>query len=76
MSLSKKTTILTVTLFLFLVTPCLAQTSIQQERKAELERVLEKLRQKAEVKKYFGELTFPEDTSQRFLVKELQISGN
>jgi len=76
MSLSKRTTILTVTLFLFLVTPCLAQTSIQQERKAELERVLEKLRQKAEVRKYFGGLTFPEDTSQRFLVKELQISGN
>jgi len=76
MSLSKRTTILTVMLFLFLVTPCLAQTPIQQDRKAELERVLEKLRRKAEVKKYFGELTFPEDTSQRFLVKELQISGN
>ncbi|MFB0553208.1 MAG: ShlB/FhaC/HecB family hemolysin secretion/activation protein [Phycisphaerae bacterium] len=76
MSLSKKTTILTVTLFLFLVTPCLAQTSIQQDRKAELERVLEKLRKKAEDKTSLVGLTFPEDTSQRFLVKELRISGN
>jgi hemolysin activation/secretion protein len=76
MSLSKKTTLLTVTLFLFLVTPCLAQTSIQQERKAELERVLEKLRKKAEDKTSLVGLTFPEDTSQRFLVKELRISGN
>lgn len=76
MSLSKRTTLLTVTLFLFLVTPCLAQTSIQQERKAELERVLEKLRKKAEDKTSLVGLTFPEDTSQRFLVKELRISGN
>jgi hemolysin activation/secretion protein len=76
MSLSRRTTILTVTLFLFLVTPCLAQTSIQQERKAELERVLEKLRKKAEDKTFLVGLTFPEDTSQRFLVKELRISGN
>ncbi len=76
MSLSKKTTILTVTFFLFLVTPCFAQTSIQQERKAELERVLEKLRIKAEAKTFLVGLTFPEDTSQRFLVKELQIGGN
>ena len=76
MSLSRRTTILTVTLFLFLVTPCLAQTSIQQERKAELERVLEKLRKKAEDKTSLVGLTFPEDTSQRFLVKELRISGN
>ena len=76
MSLSRRTTILAVTLFLFLVTPCLAQTSIQQERKAELERVLEKLRKKAEDKTSLVGLTFPEDTSQRFLVKELRISGN
>ena len=76
MSLSRRTTLLTVTLFLFLVTPCLAQTSIQQERKAELERVLEKLRKKAEDKTSLVGLTFSEDTSQRFLVKELRISGN
>jgi len=76
MSLSRRTTLLTVTLFLFLVTPCLAQTSIQQERKAELERVLEKLRKKAEDKTSLVGLIFPEDTSQRFLVKELRISGN
>ena len=76
MSLSRRTTLLTVTLFLFLVTPCLAQTSIQQERKAELERVLEKLRKKAEDKTSLVGLTFSEDTSQRFLVKELRINGN
>lgn len=76
MSLSRRTTILTVTLFLFLVTPCLAQTSIQQERKVELERVLEKLRKKTEDKTSLVGLIFPEDTSQRFLVKELRISGN
>ncbi len=76
MSLSRRTTLLTVTLFLFLVTPCLAQTSIQQERRAELERVLEKLRKKAEDKTSLVGLTFPEDTSQRFWVKELRISGN
>jgi len=76
MSLSRRTTLLTVTLFLFLVAPCLAQTSIQQERKAELERVLEKLRKKAEDKTSLVGLTFSEDTSQRFLVKELRISGN
>ncbi len=76
MSLSRRTTLLTVTSFLFLVTPCLAQTPIQQERKAELERVLEKLRKKSEDKTSLVGLTFPEDTSQRFLVKELRISGN
>lgn len=69
MSLSRRTTLLTVTLFLFLVAPCLAQTSIQQERKAELERVLEKLRKKAEDKTSLVGLTFSEDTSQRFLVE-------
>jgi hemolysin activation/secretion protein len=76
MSLSRRTTILTVTVFLFLVIPCLSQTSIQQERKAELEQVLEKLRKKAEDKTTLAGLTFPEDTSQRFWVKELRISGN
>jgi len=76
MSLSRRTTSLTITLFLFLVTPCPAQTPIQQERKAELERVLEKLRKNAEDKTSLAGLTFPEDTSQRFLVKELRISGN
>ena len=76
MSFSRRTTILTVTFFLFLAIPCLAQTPVQQERKAELERVLEKLREKAEDKTSLAGLTFPEDTSQRFLVKELRISNN
>ena len=76
MSLSRSVAILTVTLLLFLVIPCLAQNPAQQERKAELERVLEKLREKAEDKTSSAELTFPEDSSQRFVVKELRISGN
>lgn len=76
MILSRSAAVLTVTLLMFLVTPCLAQNPAQQERKAELERVLEKLREKAEDKTSLAELTFPEDTSQRFLVKELRISGN
>ncbi len=76
MILSRSAAILTVTLLLFLVTPCLAQTPAQQERKAELERALEKLREKAEDKTSSAELTFSEDNSQRFLVKELRFGGN
>ncbi len=76
MSLSRSAAFLTIMSLFFLVTPCLAQTPAQQERKAELERVLEKLREKAEDKTSSAGLTFPEDTSQRFLVKELQIGGN
>ncbi len=76
MSLSRSATILVVTLLLFLATPGLAQTQVQQERKAELERVLEKLREKAEDKTSSAELIFSEDTSRRFLVKELRIGGN
>ncbi|MDT8303303.1 MAG: ShlB/FhaC/HecB family hemolysin secretion/activation protein [Sedimentisphaerales bacterium] len=76
MSLSRSAALLSVMLLFFLVTPCLAQSPAQQERKAELERVLEKLREKAEDKTSTAGLTFPEDTSQRFLVKELRIGGN
>ena len=75
MILLRRVSTLVVTLLL-LVTPCLAQSPAQQERKAELERVLEKLREKAKDKTSLAELAFPEDTSQRFLVKELRISGN
>ena len=76
MILSRSAAILTVTLLLFLVTPCLAQTSAQQEKKAELEQALEKLREKAEDTTSSAELTFSEDNSHRFLVKELRIGGN
>ena len=76
MILSRSVAILTVTLLLFLVTPCLAQAPAQQERKAELELALEKLREKAEDKTSSAELTFSEDTSQRFSVKELRFGGN
>lgn len=76
MSLSRSTAILTVTLLLFLVTPYLAQASAQQEKKAELEQALEKLRDKAKDTTSSAELTFSEDNSQRFLIKELRIGGN
>ncbi len=77
MSLLRSTAILTVTLFFFIVTPCLAQSSTQQEeRKAELEQVLEKLRKQTEDKTSSAGLTFVEEASPRFLVKELRISGN
>ena len=77
MSLSRSAVILTVTLFFFIVTPCLAQTSTQQEeRKAELEQVLEKLREQTEDKTSLAGLTFVEEAGPRFLVKELRISGN
>ena len=76
MSLSRSATVLTVTLLMFLVTPCLAQASTQQEKKAELEQALEKLRKKAEDTTSLAGLTFSEDNSRRFLVKELRIGGN
>ena len=77
MSLLRSTAILTVTLFFFIVTPCLAQSSTQQEeRKAELEQVLEKLRKQTEDKTSSAGLTFVEEAGPRFLVKELRISGN
>ena len=77
MSLSRRTTILTVTLFLFLMLPCLAQTTAQQERKAELEQVLEKLRkQTTKDETSWAEENFVKEDNPRFLVKEIQISGN
>jgi hemolysin activation/secretion protein len=76
MSLSRNAAILTVTFLLFQVTLCFAQELTQQERKADLEEVLEKLRERAEDPTSTAGLVFPEDSSQRFLVKELQISGN
>jgi hemolysin activation/secretion protein len=76
MSLSRSAAVLTVTLLLFLLTPCLAQASAQIEKKAELEQALEKLRKKAEDTTSLAGLTFSEDNSRRFLVKELRIGGN
>jgi len=76
MSLSRIAAILTVTILLFQGTLCFAQAPVQQERKADLERVLEKLRERAADQTSTAGLTFPEDSSQRFIVKELRISGN
>ena len=76
MSLSKRTTILTVTLLLFLMLPCLAQTTLQQERKAELEQALEKLKKQTENETSLTGLAFVEEKDPRFEVKEIRISGN
>ena len=59
----------------FLTTPGLADSETEA-KKAELERVLGRLREAAEAKASLAELTFPEDTSPRFTVRELRISGN
>ncbi|MBL7145467.1 MAG: hypothetical protein ISS76_14625 [Phycisphaerae bacterium] len=64
MILSRSAAVLTVTLLMFLVTPCLAQNPAQQERKAELERVLEKLREKAEDKTVLVQRESDKSTSQ------------
>jgi len=76
MSISRSAAVLTVMSLFSLVIPCLAQTSAQQERKAELERVLERLRKQTEDKTSLAGLTFVEEAGPRFLVKELRISGN
>ena len=75
MSLSMRAASLVLISFLFLSTVCFAETDAKA-KKAELERVLGRLRDAIEDKASLAELTFPEDTSQRFLVKELRISGN
>ena len=52
-----------------------AETDVQAQ-KTELERVIRQTRENLERKVALAKLTFPEDTSPRFLVKELRISGN
>ena len=86
MSLSKRIIILTVTLFLFLMLPCLAKTSSQQEeKKTELEeQVSEELRKQTEDETSSAELKFVDEADPRlykeadprFKVEEIRISGN
>ena len=52
-----------------------AGTEIETE-KSELEELIGKLRESLEDKVSVAEITLPEDTSQRFAVKEIRISGN
>jgi hemolysin activation/secretion protein len=54
---------------------CFAETEVEA-KKSELEKALEQLRESLEDKGPSGEPAFTEDTSPRFLVRELLISGN
>jgi len=47
-----------------------------ETKKTELEKALGRLRESMEDKGLVAKLTFPEDTSPRFLVKEVRIGGN
>jgi hemolysin activation/secretion protein len=64
-----------LTVLLCLTGLCFAETEVEA-KKSELEKALEQLRESLEEKAPLGELTFPEDTSPRFLVRELRIRGN
>jgi hemolysin activation/secretion protein len=75
MALSMRAAFFVVISFVFSITVCFAGTKVD-DQKADLERVLGQLRENLGDKASLAELTFPEDTSQRFVVKELQISSN
>jgi hemolysin activation/secretion protein len=75
MSSSAKGTFLLLTAFLILIAVCFAETDTAA-KKSELERALARLRETTEETARLPEFSFPEDTSPRFLVKELRISGN
>ncbi len=75
MSLSRIVAFFTLISLVFPTVVCFADTSLEAKKK-ELERVLGRLRESLEDKASLAEMTFPEDTSPRFVVKELQISGN
>lgn len=75
MSLSKTVAFLILISLVFSSAVCFAETTTEA-KKIELERILGRLRENLEDKASLAKLTFPEDTSPRFVVKELQISGN
>ena len=75
MSLPRGLTFITLMCLFVLTSVGVAETDIETE-KAELETLIGRLRESLEGKAPLAELSFPEDTSQRFVVKELRISGN
>jgi hemolysin activation/secretion protein len=75
MNLPRGLTFFTLMCLLLFTSARAAETNIETE-KAELETLIGRLRESLEDKASLAELSFPEDTSQRFLVKELRISGN
>jgi hemolysin activation/secretion protein len=75
MRLRRLAAFVTLICLLFLVSAWVAQASDQVE-KTELEKVRERLRDTLQDEASLGKLTLPADTSQRFIVKEVHISGN
>ena len=75
MSLSRIVTFLTLISLFFSTTACFAKTDVQT-KKDELEKVLGQLRENLEDEKSLAQLTFPDDLSPRFVVKEIRLSGN
>ena len=75
MSSSRTVTFVTLTFLISSTVVCFADTNLEAKKK-ELDRVLGRLRENLEDKTSLAELTFPEDTTPRFVVKELQISGS
>ena len=75
MKLSMRAALLVLIWFAFSTTACFAETDTES-KKAELKKALGQLIENLEDKASLAELTFPEDTSPRFVVKELQIRGN
>ena len=75
MKLSMRAALSVLICFAFSTTACFAETDTET-KKAELKKALGQLIENLEDKASLAELTFPEDTSPRFVVKELQIRGN
>ena len=75
MGLCRKVVFLMLISFVFTTTICFAKTEAE-DKKAELERVFGQLRDNLGNKATLAALTFPEDTSPRFAVKEVYVSGN
>jgi hemolysin activation/secretion protein len=75
MNLPKWSAFVTFVCVLFLTSMGIAETDIEPERK-ELEKLIGQLRENLEGTESLAELSFPEDTSPLFVVKELRISGN
>lgn len=75
MALSRTVKFLTLISLFLTATVCFAETDVQT-KKDELEKVLGQLRENLEDEKSSAKLTFPDDSTPRFEVKEIRISGN
>ena len=59
----------------FFSSPCFARVEVS-EKKSDLEKALDGLRETLGDESAIEEIALPEDTSPRFLVKQVRISGN